>query len=91
MARDNPRWGYTRIQGALHNLGYEIGRNTIKRVLLESGLDPVGGRKTTWSAFLKAHWEAIAATDFFTVEVVTWRGLARYFVLFVIRLKTRHV
>jgi len=91
MAHDNPRWGYTRIQGALHNLGHEIGRNTIKRVLLENGFDPVGGRKTTWSAFLKAHWEAIAATDFFTVEVVAWRGLARYFVLFVIRLKTRPV
>src|SRR5690606_7431195 len=33
MARENPRWGYTRIKGALHNLGLEIGRNTIKRVL----------------------------------------------------------
>ena len=41
MARDNPRWGYTRIKGALHNLGFEIGRNTIKRVLFENGVDPV--------------------------------------------------
>lgn len=40
MARDNPRWGYTRIKGALHNLGFEIGRNTIKRVLIENGIDP---------------------------------------------------
>ncbi|MCH7709923.1 MAG: helix-turn-helix domain-containing protein, partial [Myxococcales bacterium] len=31
MARDNARWGYTRIRGALRNLGHEIGRNTIKR------------------------------------------------------------
>jgi transposase InsO family protein len=91
MARDNPRWGYTRIQGALRNLGHEIGRNTIKRVLIEHGLDPVGGRRTTWKTFLKAHWDAIAATDFFTVEVVTWRGLVRYFVLFVIDLKTRRI
>ena len=91
MAGDNPRWGYTRIQGALRNLGYEIGRNTIKRILIENGLDPVGGRRTTWKAFLRAHWEAIAATDFFTVEVVTWRGLVRYFVLFVIDLKTRRI
>jgi transposase InsO family protein len=91
MARDNPRWGYTRIRGALHNLGYEIGRNTIKRILLEHGFDPVGGRTTTWKTFLRAHWDAIAATDFFTVEVVTWRGLVRYFVLFVIDLKTRRV
>jgi hypothetical protein len=76
MARDNPRWGYTRIKGALHNLGLEIGGNTIKRVLLENGIDPAPVRRTTWSAFLKAHWGAIAATDFFSVEVVTWRGLA---------------
>ncbi len=38
MARDNPRWGYTRIRGALWNLGHEIGRNTIKRILLENGM-----------------------------------------------------
>ncbi len=91
MARDNPRWGYTRIQGALRNLGYEIGRNTIKRILIENGFDPAGRRRTPWNAFLRAHWEAIAATDFFTVEVVTWRGLVRYFVLFVIDLKTRRI
>ena len=35
--------------------------------------------------------EAIAAIDFFTVEVLTWRGLVRYFVLFAIDLKTRRV
>jgi transposase InsO family protein len=40
---------------------------------------------------LAAHWGTIAATDFFTVEVVTWRGLVRYFVLFVIDLKSRRV
>ena len=91
MAVDNPRWGYTRIQGALANLGYAIGRNTIKRIMAENGIDPAGRRPTTWKTFLKAHWGAIAATDFFTVEVVTWRGLVRYFVLFVIDLKTRRV
>ena len=91
MARDNPRWGYTRIQGALQNLGYTVARNTIKRVLVENGIDPAGQRNSTWKAFLRAHWGAIAATDLFTVEVVTWRGLVRYFVLFVIDLKTRRV
>lgn len=91
MAADNPRWGYTRIQGALSNLGFTVGRNTIKRVLAEQGIDPAGRRSTQWSTFLKAHWGAIAATDFFTVEVVTWRGLVRYLTLFVIDLKTRRV
>ncbi len=93
MARDNPRWGYTRIRGALHNLGHEIGRNTIKRILLESGFDPARFRRKgmSWKTFLRAHWGAIVATDFFSVEVLTPRGLVRYFVLFVIDLETRRV
>ncbi|MAE69823.1 MAG: hypothetical protein CME06_05075 [Gemmatimonadetes bacterium] len=48
MAGENPRWGYTRIRGALDNLGHEIGRNTIKRILLENGFDPVRRRGMTW-------------------------------------------
>lgn len=91
MAIENPRWGYTRIQGALSNLGFTVGRNTIRRILIEQGIDPAGHRATTWSMFLKAQWGAIAATDFFTVEVITWRGLVRYMVLFVIDLKTRRI
>ncbi len=93
MARDNPRWGYTRIRGALHNLGHEIGRNTIKRILLENGFDParLRSRGMSWKTFLKAHWGAIAATDFFSVEVLTRWGLVRYLVLFVIDLETRRV
>jgi len=93
MARDNPRWGYTRIRGALRNLGHEIGRNTIKRILLENGFDPAPLRKKemSWETFLKAHWGAIAATAFFSVEVLTRTGLVRYFVLFLIDLQTRRV
>jgi len=91
MARDNPGWGYTRIRGARENLGYNVGRNTIKRILLENGFDPAGFRSTTWSSFIRAHWGAIAATDLFTIEVATWRRLVRYFVIFVIDLKTRLV
>lgn len=42
-------------------------------------------------SFLKSHWGAIAATDFFCVEVLTCAGLVRYFFLFVIDLKSRRV
>ena len=80
MARDNARWGYTRIRGALRNLGHKIGRNTIKRILFDHGIDPAPLRKMSWETFLKAHWGAIAATDFFSVEVLTATGLVRYFV-----------
>ena len=59
----------------------------------QSGLEqaPERGRKTTWAEFLRAHWEVLGATDFFTVEVWTLRGLVRYHVLFVIRLSSRKV
>ncbi|MFH2008205.1 MAG: hypothetical protein ABI333_16600, partial [bacterium] len=93
MAKANPKWGYTRIRGAMRNLGHELGRSTIKRILKEAGIVPAperGGR-TPWKTFLKAHWEALAATDFFTVEVLTFFGLVRYHVLFVIELNTRRI
>ena len=93
MARENVSWGYDRIQGALANLGHIIAPNTVKNILIRHGIDPAPERKkrTSWKTFLKAHWDVIAATDFFTVEVWTRRGLVTYFVLFVMRLKTRCV
>ena len=44
-----------------------------------------------WAQFLQLHWEVLAATDFFTVEVATWQGLVTYYVLFVMELATRRV
>ena len=93
MATENPRWGYTRIQSALKHLDMFVGRSSIARVLAEHGLLPAPERskRAPWRTFLRAHWGAIAATDFFSVEVLTLHGLVRYFVLFVIDLKTRRV
>jgi len=93
MAKENERWGYTRIMGALKNLGHEIGRNTIKRILLENGIDPAPerGQRMSWATFIKAHLGAIVGMDFFIVEVVTRLGLMRYHVLFAIDLATRKV
>jgi transposase len=66
MATQNRGWGYTLIRGALYNLGHDIGRNPIKRILHENGLDPapLRGRTMSWETFLRAHWGAIAATIF---------------------------
>ena len=33
----------------------------------------------------------LAGADFFTIEVLTWRGLATYYVLFVLHLETRRI
>jgi putative transposase len=93
MARENPSWGYTRLRGALENLGFDLGRSTIQRILTEHGIEPapLRGKTMPWRTFLKAHGGAIAAADFFSVEVLTRGGLVRYLVLFVIDLKTRRV
>ncbi len=44
VAQENPTWGYTRLRGALKNLGHELGRNTIKRLLAEHGIAPAPER-----------------------------------------------
>ena len=71
MAGENPSWGYTRIQGALTNLGHRVGRSTIARVLRTAGIPPAPERRTSWQRFLRSHWGEIAAADFFTTEVWT--------------------
>jgi transposase InsO family protein len=92
-ATENPTWGYTRIRGGLKRLGHDVARNTIKAILKDHGIEPAPerGTNTPWKAFLAEHWDGLAAADFFTVEVLTMRGLVRYVVFFVMKLKTRVV
>lgn len=93
MALDNLSWGYTRIQGALANLGHQVGRGTIANILKENGIEPAPERDThtRWSTFLKAHWECLSATDFLSVEVFTLKGLTTYYMLFFIDIASRCV
>ena len=93
MAQENPRWGYTRIQGALANLSHKVGRGTVANVLKRNGIEPSPerSRRTLWSTFLKAHWKVLAARYFLTVEVWTGRGLVTHYLLFIISLADRVV
>jgi len=93
MAKENPDWGYDRIQGALGNLGHEISDQTVGNILKAHGIEPAPERKrqTTWKTFLKAHWDVLGAIDFTTVEVWTKGGLVTFYLLFVMELKTRRV
>ncbi len=70
MARENPRWGYTRIQGALQNVGHRVGRTTIGNILEKNGIDPAPerGKRTTWSQFLKTHWNVRETKDLFLAQ-----------------------
>ncbi len=93
MAFENPRWGYTSIRDRLQNLGYKVGRTTIANILCKNGLEPAPKRskKTSWTTFLKSHWEVIASIDFTTVDVWSRKGLVTYYVLFAMDLATRRI
>jgi putative transposase len=93
MARENPGWGYDRIVGAMANLGYTLSDQTVGNILLRQGILPAPKRKqeTTWADFIRTHMSVLAGTDFFSVEVVTLRGLVTYYVLFFIHLESRKV
>ncbi len=93
LARENPTWGYDRIQGTLANVGFYICDTTVGNILRAHGIEPAPDRerRTTWSTFLKAHWDSISAADFTTVEVWTRSGLVTFYILVVMHLKTRRI
>ena len=83
LGREISGWGYDRTVGALANL-----RDSA----------PPRDRATTGEKqndhleeFIRRHLGVLAGTDFFTVEVLTWRGLVTYYVLFFIHLEGRRV
>jgi putative transposase len=93
MAKENSSWGYDRIVGALANLGHTVSDQTVGNILKRHGVAPAPDRKhtTSWAAFIQAHLAVLAATDFFTAEVLTLRGLVTYYVLIFIHLESRKV
>ena len=93
FARENSGWGYDRIAGALANLGHSISDQTVGNILRRHDIAPAPkrGQTTTWKEFIRRHMDVLAETGFFTVEVLTWRGLVTYYVLFFLHLETRRV
>ena len=93
MAKENSDWGYDRIAGAMANLGYRLSDQTVGNILQRHGVPPAQERQrtTTWADFIRAHLSILAGTDFFSVEVLTLRGLITYYVLFFIHLESRRV
>ena len=52
MARENRLWGAQRIRGALLGLGYDVGRETVRRYMHEARRRPPS---QTWHTFLQNH------------------------------------
>src|SRR5262245_27571895 len=91
MATENPSWGYTRIQGALKNLGHRVARTTVANILKEQGIPPSGKRPMSWRTFLRAHLDVIVGADRCTSAFWTLRRWVMYQAVYVIKLGSKRV
>ena len=89
IARENPTWGYRRIQGELAGVGVVLASSSVWTILRRNGIDPSPMRRgPTWSEFLGSQASSMLACDFFSVDMVLLKSL---YVLFFIELDTRRV
>jgi putative transposase len=89
LARENPGWGYRRIQGELVGLGIKLAASTVWTILKEAEIEPAPKRlEPSWSEFLRQQAASILECDFLTVDTLF---LKRFYVLFFIELATRRV
>jgi len=93
MAAENPQWGALRIASYMNYLGYEISNTTVRRILINHGIDPDPNQtsKGDWKKFIEVHQHIISSCDFCTAEVLTPGGVMRYHILFVENITTREV
>jgi len=89
LARENPGWGYRRIQGELVGLGVSLAASTVWEILRRGGIEPAPRRlDSSWAEFLRRQAASILECDFLTVDSVFFK---RFYILFVIELQSRRV
>jgi hypothetical protein len=89
LARENPSWGYRRVQGELVGLGVKLAASTVWTILKQAGIEPAPRRlERSWSEFLRQQAASVLECDFLTVDTLF---LKRFYVLFFMELSTRRV
>jgi hypothetical protein len=90
LAKENPRWGYGKIEGELRKLGCEVSQTTIRDILRRHNIQPAPVRNGSigWRTLFAHYKDQLLACDFFTVET-TW--LKTLYVLFYIEIGSRRV
>jgi hypothetical protein len=88
LVRENPSWGYRRIQGEMVGLEMKLAASTVWTILKEAGIEPAPERLESWADFLRQQAVSLLECDFLTVDTLF---LKRFYVLFFIELATRRV
>jgi putative transposase len=89
LARENPSWGYRRIQGELVGLGVSLAASTVWEILRREGIEPAPRRlESSWAEFLRRQAASILECDFLTVDTLS---LKRFYILIFIELASRRV
>ena len=76
LAKENPAWGYRRIQGELATMGIPIAVSSVWAILKRHGIEP----SVRWSGpnlggVLAPQAKGLIACDFFSVDTVLLRRL----------------